>query len=78
MLMQAFLTNPPTICPRCHGMMVQTYSDLLSPDAKAEHVFYWRCVNCGEYVDRQVIHNRFLTHPEEVAYVSCQNHRDQL
>jgi len=88
--MHAFLTNSRTICPRCHGMMVQTYSDPLSPDEKGELVFYWRCVNCGEYVDRQVIRNRtgarrrirvhgFLTQPhEEVAYVSRQNHRDQL
>jgi hypothetical protein len=39
-------------------MMVHTYSDLLSPSAKGEEVYCWRCVNCGEYVDRQVLRNR--------------------
>ena len=57
-MMHAVSTNVLTVCPRCHGFMVQTYSDLLDLDDKGEHVFYWRCVNCGEYMDPQVRQNR--------------------
>lgn len=42
---------------RCGGMMIETYSDLLSPSEKGEDEFVWRCVNCGDYVDRQVLAN---------------------
>lgn len=45
-------------CRRCGGMMIETYSDLLSPSEKGEDEFVWRCVNCGDYVDRQVLANR--------------------
>ena len=45
-------------CRRCHGMMVKTYSDLLSPSDTGHAVFVWRCVNCGNYVDRDVLQNR--------------------
>lgn len=46
-------------CPRCRGMMVETYSELLSPSDKGEEALVWRCVNCGEYVDRLVLLNRW-------------------
>lgn len=46
-------------CLRCRGMMVETYSDLTSPDDKGQDVFGQRCVNCGEYVDRLVLLNRW-------------------
>ena len=45
-------------CRRCGGMMIETYSDLLSPGEKGEDEFGWRCVNCGDYIDRQVLANR--------------------
>lgn len=46
-------------CPRCGGMMVETYSELLSPSHKGETMFIWHCVNCGDYVDRLVLLNRW-------------------
>jgi hypothetical protein len=46
-------------CPRCHGMMVEAYSDLMSPDGTGHYVIGWRCINCGEYVDRLVLLNRW-------------------
>ncbi len=49
-------------CTRCHGMMIETYSDLLSPDERGEAIFVWRCVNCGEYVDPLVLQNRWAEH----------------
>jgi hypothetical protein len=45
-------------CHRCGGMIIETYSDLLSPDESGEDVFGWRCVNCGEYVDQRIFVNR--------------------
>jgi|GEM_PF-5550630 len=42
-------------CCRCDGMMIETYSDLLSPSEKGEDEFGWRCANCGDYIDRQVL-----------------------
>lgn len=46
-------------CHRCGGMMVETYADLISPSEIGEGVVLWRCVNCGDYVDRQILLNRF-------------------
>lgn len=38
--------------------MIETYADLLSPGEKGEDKFGWRCANCGDYFDRQVLANR--------------------
>lgn len=45
-------------CRRCSGTSVETYADLLSPGSSGEDVMWWRCVNCGEYMDQQVLLNR--------------------
>jgi len=39
-------------------MMIETYADLLSPSEKGKDEFGWRCINCGDYLDRQVLANR--------------------
>lgn len=46
-------------CPRCHGFMVPMVPDgseeiLLDRCALAG----WRCVNCGERIDRGIMANR--------------------
>lgn len=46
-------------CPRYHGMMVEDYSELLSPSDRGEDVFIWHRVNCGEYIDWLVLLNRW-------------------
>lgn len=46
-------------CPRCSGLMVEIYSELLSPSARGEDALVWHCVNCGEYVDRLLLLNRW-------------------
>lgn len=46
-------------CQRCHGLMVECYSDVASPDYTGQDVIGRRCVNCGEYVDRLVLLNRW-------------------
>jgi hypothetical protein len=40
-------------CPRCHGMMVEAYSDLTSPDGAGHESIGRRCVNCGEHVGQR-------------------------
>jgi ribosomal protein S27AE len=45
-------------CRRCGGMIIATHADLLSPSRTGDPAIVWRCVNCGEYVDRQVLLNR--------------------
>lgn len=45
-------------CRRCGGMMVETYVVLLSPSETEQPVIGWGCVNCGEYLDQQVLLNR--------------------
>lgn len=47
-------------CPRCHGLMVATYSDMASPNDEGHDVLGHRCVNCGEYVDQLVLQNRWV------------------
>lgn len=47
-------------CQRCHGMMVESYSDVANPDGAGQEVIGRRCVNCGEYyIDRLVLLNRW-------------------
>lgn len=46
-------------CPRCHGLIVESYSDVASPTHIGHDVIGWRCVNCGEYMDRLVLLNRW-------------------
>ncbi len=38
--------------------MIETYSDLLSTSERGEDAFGWRCVNCEDYIDQQVLANR--------------------
>lgn len=46
-------------CPRCHGFMVP-----IVPDGSEEILLDrcdlsgWRCVNCGERIDRRIVANR--------------------
>ena len=42
--------------------MVETYSELLSPSARGKAMFVWHCVNCGDYMDRLVLLNRWDQH----------------
>jgi hypothetical protein len=46
-------------CQRCHGMMVESYSGVASPDDAEQEVIGRRCINCGEYIDRLVLLNRW-------------------
>lgn len=52
------MSDQRTRCRRCSGMMVETSVDLLSASETGEALIGWRCLNCGEYMDRQVLLNR--------------------
>ena len=45
--------DPPTKCHRCEGVMV--YQKFYGPH---EHFWGWRCISCGEIVDRIILENR--------------------
>jgi hypothetical protein len=38
-------------CLRCQGFLVQ------EPVGR-RHIWYWRCINCGERVDRVILRHR--------------------
>jgi len=40
-------------CHRCGGMMV--YEKVYY---ETEHVWLWKCIYCGEYIDRVILENR--------------------
>lgn len=44
-------------CARCHGLLVDTYSDVANSDDNERDAIGRRCINCGEYVDRLVLLN---------------------
>lgn len=47
-----------TMCHRCGGLMVpETFTDLMM-DYYLSHGTAWHCVNCGETVDRVILHHR--------------------
>jgi hypothetical protein len=39
---------------------VEAYSDVASQDEAGQDVIGRRCVNCGEYIDRLVLLNRWM------------------
>lgn len=45
-------------CPRCEGLMVMDAYLNLEGDYGQVWIDAWRCVNCGEIVDRQMMDNR--------------------
>jgi hypothetical protein len=55
---ETFVIDQRNRCHRCSGMMVETYVDLLSPSDTGDALIGWRCLNCGEYMDPQVLSNR--------------------
>jgi DNA-directed RNA polymerase subunit M/transcription elongation factor TFIIS len=42
-----------TKCNRCSGMMI--YEKIYSG---TEHFWVWKCLYCGEYIDRVILENR--------------------
>jgi len=49
---------PGASCVRCGGLLVPGYSAFLERDVAGTPVTLWRCVNCGDCVDRFILANR--------------------
>ena len=46
-------------CLRCSGLLVPTYTAALERDITGTPVTLWRCVNCGDCVDSEILANRW-------------------
>lgn len=49
---------PGESCLRCGGLLVPSYTASLERDVTGTPVTLWRCVNCGDCVDRDILANR--------------------
>ena len=45
-------------CLRCGGLLVPSYTASLERDVTGTPVTLWRCVNCGDCVDHDILANR--------------------
>jgi hypothetical protein len=48
-----------TGCLRCGGLLVLSYMASLESDLTGRPMRLWRCVNCGDCVDRDILANRW-------------------
>jgi hypothetical protein len=52
--------NPPGVsCLRCGGLLVLSYTTSLESDLTGRPMKLWRCINCGDCVDRDILANRW-------------------
>lgn len=54
-------------CDRCGGLRLWSHFENLEPSAGAWAYDAWRCMNCGDVVDAQILLNRALQQPPEDA-----------
>ncbi|OAI46523.1 hypothetical protein AYO43_06120 [Nitrospira sp. SCGC AG-212-E16] len=52
-------TPPGTCCLRCGGLLVLSYMASLESDLSGRPMRLWRCVNCGDYIDHDILANRW-------------------
>ena len=52
-------TPPGAGCLRCGGLLVLSYMASLESDLTGRPMRLWRCVNCGDCVDRDILANRW-------------------
>ena len=50
---------PGQSCLRCGGWLVLSYTASLERDVTGTLVTLWRCVNCGDCVDSEILANRW-------------------
>ena len=51
-------TPPGASCLRCGGLLVLSYMASFESDLSGRPVTLWRCVNCGDCVDHDILANR--------------------
>ena len=49
---------PEQLCLRCGGLLVPSYTAALERHITGEPMTLWRCVNCGDCVDQDILANR--------------------
>lgn len=49
---------PGTSCRRCSGLLVLSYTATLEWDITGKPMTLWRCVNCGDCVDHDILANQ--------------------
>lgn len=47
-------------CHRCRGLMVPEYAAELGDFVSSYPLLCWRCLNCGELLDDQILANRHV------------------
>lgn len=52
-------TPPGESCLRCGGLLVPSYLASLESDVTGKPMRLWRCVNCGDYLDSDILANRW-------------------
>ena len=50
---------PSDLCLRCSGLLVPNYTASLEWDLTGRPMTLWRCVNCGDCVDSEILANRW-------------------
>jgi len=52
-------SSPPgKFCLRCGGLLVASYTASWEQDVTGKPMTLWRCVNCGDCVDHDILVNR--------------------
>jgi hypothetical protein len=49
---------PGKFCLRCGGLRVPSYTANWERDVTGKPMTFWRCVNCGDCVDHDILANR--------------------
>ena len=49
-------------CLRCGGLLISSYTASLERDGTGGLLTLWRCVNCGDCVDSDILANRWKNH----------------
>jgi len=52
-------TPPGESCLRCSGLVVLSYLASLESDLTGKPMKLWRCLNCGDYMDSDILANRW-------------------
>ena len=52
-------TPPGESCLRCGGLLVPSYLAALESDVTGKPMRLWSCVNCGDYLDNDILANRW-------------------
>jgi hypothetical protein len=47
------------LCSRCSGLLVRSYTAALESDLTGRPIEVWRCINCGDCLDSDILANRW-------------------